>query len=76
MKPNELRAIVSRHGGTKTFAAKLKVSQRIVQYWLAGKRRLRPVIADRIRDLAKQKEQPSLSPAAEQGMGIQNVAHG
>jgi len=47
----ELRAIVNAHGGTREFAAALKVSQRIVQYWLAGKRRIRPVIEDRIRDL-------------------------
>lgn len=53
MKRKEIRAIVVRHGGTKAFAGKLRVSQRIVQYWLAGKRKVRPVIEDRIRDLEK-----------------------
>jgi hypothetical protein len=38
-----------RHGGTRKFAARLKVSQRIVQYWLAGKRQIRPMVEDRIR---------------------------
>jgi DNA-binding transcriptional regulator YiaG len=51
MDPAEIHAIVNRHGGTTKFAAKLKVSTRIVQYWLAGERRIRPVIEDRIREL-------------------------
>lgn len=53
MKSTELRAIVKRHGGTTAFAVKLKVSTRIVQYWLAKKRRIRPVIEDRIRDIER-----------------------
>jgi hypothetical protein len=53
MEPDELRAIVERHGGTRQFAAKLRVSQRIVQYWLAGNRQIRPVIQDRIHDLER-----------------------
>lgn len=47
----ELQTIIARHGGTTKFAAKLKVSTRIVQYWLAGERQIRPVIEDRIRSL-------------------------
>ena len=37
MTPKQIRTIVNRHGGTGRFAARLKVSQRIVQYWLAGR---------------------------------------
>jgi hypothetical protein len=51
MESEELQAIVTRHGGTRGFAARLRVSQRIVQYWLARNRKIRPVIEDRIRDL-------------------------
>jgi hypothetical protein len=51
MTREELRTIVKAHGGTGPFAMRLKVSQRIVQYWLAGKREVRPVIEDRIRSL-------------------------
>ena len=53
MTAEELRPIVERHGGTGRFAVKLKVSKRIVQYWLAKKRRIRPVIEDRIREMEK-----------------------
>jgi hypothetical protein len=49
MTPEELRSIVAENGGTRNFAASLKVSRRIVQYWLAGKRRIRPVIEDAMR---------------------------
>jgi len=49
---NLILAIVTRHGGTRAFAARLKVSQRIVQFWLKGERRIRPVISDRIREIA------------------------
>jgi hypothetical protein len=55
METEELRVVVERHGGTRAFAAKLKVSKRIVQYWLAKKRRLRPVIEDRIREMDKRR---------------------
>jgi hypothetical protein len=55
----ELRRIVTRQGGVTAFAAKLKVSRRAVQYWLAGKRKLRPVIEDRIRQIDV--DQPTLS---------------
>jgi hypothetical protein len=51
MRKKELRGIVKRHGGTNAFAAKLKVSQRIVQYWLVKERKVRPVIEDRIRQI-------------------------
>lgn len=53
MTADELRTIVARHGGTRAFAARLRVSQRIVQYWLAGKRKIRPLVEDRILDLDK-----------------------
>lgn len=33
------------------FAAKMPVSPRAVYYWLSGKRKIRPVIAARIRSL-------------------------
>ena len=59
METEELRAIVTRHGGTKAFAARLKVSQRIVQMWLKGDRRIRPVIEDRIRSLKPPKTRKS-----------------
>ena len=36
MTPEELRVIVARQGGTKKFAAKLRVSTRIVEYRLAA----------------------------------------
>ena len=63
MKTQELRSIVTRHGGTTKFAAKLKVSTRIVQYWLAGERRIRPVIEDRIRELPiNQREREVICP--------------
>lgn len=51
METEELRVVVERHGGTRAFAATLKVSMRTVQYWLAGKRRIRPMVEDRIRSL-------------------------
>ena len=51
MTPDELRPIVTRHGGTRAFAARLKVSQRIVQMWLKNDRRIRPMVEDRIRSL-------------------------
>ena len=47
----ELRAIVNRHGGTEAFAALLPVDVRTVRYWLCGDRKMRPVIAARIRAL-------------------------
>jgi len=55
METDELRIIVTRHGGTRSFAATLKVSTRIVQYWLAKKRKIRPVIEDRIREMDRTK---------------------
>jgi hypothetical protein len=58
MEMDELRTIVTRLGGTGKFASRLKVSQRIVQYWLAGERRIRPVIEDRIRELPKRSTHP------------------
>jgi hypothetical protein len=51
METEELHPIVKRHGGTRAFAAKLKVSQRIVQMWLKGDRLIRPMVEDRIRSL-------------------------
>lgn len=56
MDPESLRPVVERHGGTRAFAAKLKVSQRIVQMWLKGDRKIRPLVEDRIRDLGKQED--------------------
>jgi hypothetical protein len=47
----ELRAIVNRHGGVDAFAAMLPVDVRTVRYWLSGERKMRPVIAARIRAL-------------------------
>jgi hypothetical protein len=41
MTPEELRRIVARHGGTTKFATRLKVSTRIVQYWLCRNWRMR-----------------------------------
>jgi hypothetical protein len=58
MKVSQLRTIVKRHGGTTEFAAKLKVSTRIVQYWLARERRIRPVIEDRIQELDRSPTHP------------------
>jgi hypothetical protein len=51
MNREELRAISDRHGGTRAFAARLRVSQRIVQMWVAEDREVRPLVEDRIRSL-------------------------
>lgn len=59
MTPRQLRRIVALHGGTRAFAARLKVSQRIVQMWLKGERRIRPMAEDRIRQLNA--DHPTLS---------------
>ena len=55
MDPAELRPIVERYGGTRAFAKKLKVSQRIVQMWLKGDRWIRPFVEDRIRKLERKR---------------------
>jgi hypothetical protein len=60
--PDELRPIVGRHGGTRYFAAALKVSQRIVQMWLKGDRRIRPMVEDRIRSLKPPKSKRKPKP--------------
>jgi hypothetical protein len=54
--PAELRAIGESLYGERwqsKLAAALPVTSRSVRYWLSGKRPIRPVIAARIRDLAR-----------------------
>jgi DNA-binding transcriptional regulator YiaG len=57
MTPAELRRIGEELYGplwqTK-LARALPVSPRTVRYWLSGKRRIRPVIAERIRGLSSE----------------------
>lgn len=54
MTPAELRIMGERLYGPRwqtKLARALPVSPRTVRYWLAGKRTIRPVIAERIRSL-------------------------
>jgi hypothetical protein len=54
MTPAELRSIGERLYGPRwqtKLARALPVSPRTIRYWLSGKRRIRPVIAERIRGL-------------------------
>ncbi|MFO0847813.1 MAG: adhesin [Gemmataceae bacterium] len=53
--PTELRKIGEHTYGPRwqtKLARALPVSTRTVRYWLSGKRKIRPVIAERVRDLA------------------------
>lgn len=55
--PAELRKIGERLYGSRCqakLARALPVSARTVRYWLSGKRRIRPVIAERIRGLSSE----------------------
>lgn len=57
MTPAELRDIGERLYGPRwqtKLARALPMSPRTVRYWLSGKRRLRPVIAERIRGLSSE----------------------
>jgi hypothetical protein len=57
MTPAELRRIGERLFGERwqtKLARALPVTPRSVRYWLSGKHPIRPVIAARIRSLAKQ----------------------
>ena len=58
MTPDELRSIGEKLYGPcwqTPLARALPVSTRTVRYWLTGKRAIRPVIAERIRQLAAEK---------------------
>ncbi len=57
MTPAELRQIGEKLYGPRwqtKLARALPVSIRTVRYWLSGKRRIRPVIAERIRGLSSE----------------------
>jgi hypothetical protein len=54
MTPDELREIGEKLFGSTwqtPMARALPVSTRTIRYWLSGKRKIRPVIAARIRSL-------------------------
>ncbi len=56
MTPAELRTLCEATYGPRwqtKLARALPVSPRTVRYWLSGKRAIRPVIAERIIDLAE-----------------------
>jgi transcriptional regulator with XRE-family HTH domain len=55
MTPAELREIMNRQGWTQGDLARLlpMKSTRTVRYWLSGERQIRPLVAERIRSLAK-----------------------
>ena len=62
MTPAELREIGEKLFGPRwqtPLARALPVSARTVRYWLAGKRAIRPVIAERIRSLTSAPTPPS-----------------
>lgn len=55
MTPADLRSLGERVYGPRwqtKLARALPVSTRSIRYWLSGKRKIRPVIAERIRGLA------------------------
>jgi transcriptional regulator with XRE-family HTH domain len=55
MTPDELRALMQQQRWTpNSLAALLPVTPRAVRYWLFGKRAIRPVIAERIKSLARE----------------------
>ena len=60
MTPAELRQIGELLYGPRLTSCErpLPVSNRTIRYWLSGKRQIRPVIAERIRDLAKKAASP------------------
>lgn len=58
MTPAELRSIGEKLYGPcwqTPLARALPVATRTIRYWLAGKRAIRPLVAERIRSLAAQK---------------------
>lgn len=54
MTPAELRGIMKQQGWTQRDLASLLPlkSTRTVRYWLSGTRKIRPLVAERIRSLA------------------------
>ncbi len=57
MTPAELRSLGEALYGPRwqtKLALALPVSTRTIRYWLSGKRKIRPVIAERIRSLARE----------------------
>lgn len=59
MTADELRQIMREHGWTQRDLARLlplktPSSTRIIRYWLSGERKIRPLVAARIRSLAEQ----------------------
>jgi hypothetical protein len=54
MMPDELRSIGEQLYGPRwqtPLARALPVSTRTIRYWLAGKRKIRPLVAERIKGL-------------------------
>jgi hypothetical protein len=61
MTPGELRTCGERLFGPRwqtELARALPVSPRSVRYWLSGERKIRPVIAERIKSLEPEEKQP------------------
>lgn len=54
MTPDDLRPLVNAAGGAKPFASLLRVTHRIVYYWLDGSTPITPSRGDQIRRLARE----------------------
>ncbi|MDY3551489.1 helix-turn-helix domain-containing protein [Gemmata sp. JC717] len=54
MTPATLRTLIKAAGGVKPFAALLRVTPRVVFYWLAGTVPVTPSRADQIERLARE----------------------
>lgn len=56
MKSGELREIMKRKGWTQGDLARLLPlkTTRTIRYWLSGEKEIRPLVAERIRSLAKE----------------------
>lgn len=57
MTADELRDLMTEYGWTQRDLARLlplltPKSTRIIRYWLSGERKIRPLVAERIRSLA------------------------
>lgn len=54
MTPAELEPLVNAAGGVKPFASLLRVTSRVVYYWLDGSSPITPSREDQIRRLARE----------------------
>lgn len=55
MTPDDLRTLIKAAGGVKPFAALLRVTHRVVYYWLDGTAPITPSRRDQIERLAREK---------------------